>query len=90
MLEQLKGIERRTWVQVEGLERIYAIADEDLERENEEKTSAVHFLRFELPVAARDRLRTGARLMIGVDHPQYRASVEAGVAQRASLVEDLD
>jgi hypothetical protein len=90
MLEQLKGIERRTWVQVEGLERIYAIADEDLERENEEKTSAVHFLRFELPAAARDRLRTGARLMIGVDHPQYRASVEAGTAQRASLVEDLD
>ena len=90
MLEQLKGIERRTWVQVEGVERIYAIADEDLERENEEKTSAVHFLRFELPAAARDRLRTGARLMIGVDHPQYRASVEAGTAQRASLVEDLD
>ena len=90
MLERLKGIERRTWVQVEGLERIYAIADEDLERENEEKTSAVHFLRFELPAAARDRLRTGARLMIGVDHPQYRASVEAGTAQRASLVEDLD
>jgi len=90
MLEQLKGIERRTWVQVEGLERIYAIADEDLERENEEKTSAVHFLRFELPAAARDRLRTGARLMVGVDHPQYRASVEAGAAQRASLVEDLD
>jgi hypothetical protein len=90
MLEQLKGIERRTWVQVEGLERIYAIADEDLERENEEKTSAVHFLRFELPAAARDRLRTGARLMIGVDHAQYRASVEAGTAQRASLVEDLD
>jgi hypothetical protein len=90
MLERLKGIERRTWVQVEGVERIYAIADEDLERENEEKTSAVHFLRFELPAAARDRLRTGARLMIGVDHPQYRASVEAGTAQRASLVEDLD
>ena len=90
MLERLKGIERRTWVQVEGLERIYAIADEDLERENEEKTSAVHFLRFELPAAARDRLRTGARLMVGVDHPQYRASVEAGAAQRASLVEDLD
>ena len=90
MLEQLKGIERRTWVQVEGVERIYAIADEDLERENAEKTSAVHFLRFELPAAARDRLRTKARLMIGVDHPQYRASVEAGTAQRASLVEDLD
>jgi hypothetical protein len=74
---------------VEGLERIYAIADEDLERENEEKTSAVHFLRFELPPAARDRLRSGARLMIGVDHPQYRTSVEASAVQRASLAEDL-
>jgi hypothetical protein len=89
MLGRLKGVERRTWVQVEGLERIYAIADEDLERENEEKTSAVHFLRFELPPAARDRLRSGARLMIGVDHPQYRTSVEASAVQRASLAEDL-
>jgi hypothetical protein len=89
MLGRLKGVERRTWVQVEGLERIYAIADEDLERENEEKTSAVHFLRFELPPAARDRLRSGARLMIGVDHPQYRTRVEASAVQRASLAEDL-
>jgi hypothetical protein len=89
MLEQLKGIERRIWVQVDSLERIYAIADEDLERENEEKTAAVHFLRFELLPAARDRLRAGVRLMIGVDHPQYRVSVEAGAEQRASLVEDL-
>ena len=54
MLERLKGIERRTWVQVEGGERIYAIADEDLERENEEKTAAVHFVRFELPPALRE------------------------------------
>ena len=89
MLGQLKGIERRIWVQVEGLERIYAIADEDLERENEEKTAAVHFLRFELPPAARDRLRSGAHLMIGVDHPQYRVGVEAGAEQRTSLVADL-
>ena len=55
MLERLKGIERRTWVQVDGAERIYAIADEDLERENEEKTAAVHFVRFEVPPAARER-----------------------------------
>jgi hypothetical protein len=89
MLGQLKGIERRTWVQVEGLDRIYAIADEDLERENEEKTAAVHFLRFELPPGTRDRIRSGAGLMIGVDHPRYRASVEADAGQRASLLEDL-
>ena len=89
MLERLKGIERRTWVQVEGLERIYAIADEDLERENAEKTSAVHFLRFELPPAFRERVRSGAPLMLGVDHPHYQATCEASAEQRASLAQDL-
>src|SRR5690606_20009994 len=57
MLGRLKGIERSVWVQIEGGERVAAIADEDLERENDEKTSSVHFLRFELPEAARKRLR---------------------------------
>ena len=89
MLERLKGIERRTWVQVEGLERIYAIADEDLERENAEKTSAVHFLRFELPPVFRERVRSGAPLMLGVDHPHYQATCEASAQQRASLAQDL-
>jgi hypothetical protein len=89
MLERLKGIERRTWVQVEGLERIYAIADEDLERENAEKTSAVHFLRFELPPVFRERVRSGAPLMLGVDHPHYQATCEASAEQRASLAQDL-
>ena len=89
MLERLKGIERKTWVQVEGAERIYAIADEDLERENEEKTAAVHFVRFELPAALRERLKRGARLTIGVDHPEYRASVEPSPEQRAALIVDL-
>ncbi len=89
MLERLKGIERKTWVQVEGAERVYAIADEDLERENEEKTAAVHFVRFELPPAFRQALRRGARLTIGVDHPEYRASVEPTPEQRAALVADL-
>jgi hypothetical protein len=89
MLERLKGIERRTWVEVEGAGRVYAIADEDLERENEEKTSAVHFVRFELPADARGQLRRGARLTIGVDHPQYRASVEPSAEQRAALLADL-
>jgi hypothetical protein len=89
MLERLKGIERRTWVQVEGSERIYAIADEDLERETEEKTAAVHFVRFEVPPAAREALRRGARLTIGVDHPEYRVSVEPSPEQRAALLADL-
>ena len=89
MLERLKGIERRTWVQVEGLERIYAIADEDLERENAEKTSAVHFLRFELPPVFRERVRSGAPLILGVDHPHYQATCEASAEQRASLAQDL-
>src|ERR671919_3209661 len=76
MLGVLKGIERRVWVQVEGCERVFAIADEDLERETEEKTSSVHFLRFELSAAMRERLRRGARVTVGVEHPQYRASAE--------------
>ena len=89
MLERLKGIERKTWVQVEGGERIYAIADEDLERENDEKTAAVHFVRFELPAAQRERLKRGARLTIGVDHPEYGVSVEPSPEQRAALIVDL-
>jgi hypothetical protein len=89
MLARLKGIEAKTWVQVQGGERIYAIADEDLERENEEKTAAVHFVRFEVPAAMRDALRRGAKLSIGVDHPEYRVAVEASEEQRASLLEDL-
>jgi len=89
MLERLKGIERKTWVEVEGAGRVYAIADEDLERENEEKTAAVHFVRFELPAAMRERLKRGARLTIGVDHPDYRASIEPSAEQRAALIVDL-
>jgi hypothetical protein len=89
MLARLKGIEARTWVQAEGAERVYAIADEDLERENEEKTAAVHFVRFELSPAMRERLRRGARLAIGIDHPEYRAQVEVSPEKRASLLADL-
>jgi len=89
MLARLKGIEASTWVQAEGAERVLAIADEDLERENEEKTAAVHFLRFELAPAMRESLRRGARLTIGVDHPEYRAAVEVSAEQRAALLQDL-
>ena len=90
-LSQLKGIEDRVWVQVQGCERVYAIADEDLQRENEEKTSAVHFLRFELRQEMTQALKCGVDLSIGVDHANYAAelgAVASGV--RASLAMDLD
>lgn len=90
MLARLKGIERRVWVRVEGFQPVFAVADEDLERENEEKTSSVHFLRFELDAAMRRRLKEGARLAIGVEHPDYRASVDPVPAPvRDSLLKDL-
>jgi hypothetical protein len=89
MLAQLKGIEARTWVEVEGCARVFAIADEDLERENEEKTSSVHFLRFELDARMREALRAGKSLAMGVDHPQYQASLAVPEEVRASLAADL-
>lgn len=88
-LARLKGIEDRVWVQVAGFDRVYAIADEDLERESAQKTSAVHFLRFELEPVMRDALRGGAGLGLGIDHPQYQASVSAAPEVRAALVGDL-
>jgi hypothetical protein len=88
-LARLKGIEDRVWAQVAGFARVYAIADEDLERENEQKTSAVHFLRFEFDAGMRDALRGGAGLGLGVDHPEYQASVDTAAAVRAALAGDL-
>jgi hypothetical protein len=90
MLGELKGIERAVWVEVEGCERVVAIADEDLERENDEKTAAVHFLRFELSAAMRERLRRGAAVSVGVDHPRYRASAELKPEVRGALAADLN
>jgi Protein of unknown function (DUF3501) len=90
-LERLKGIEDRCWVQAGALERVYAVADEDLERENERKTSAVHFLRFELGTQAVEALKRGAPLSVGVDHPQYRhVLAPVGEQQRSALLADLD
>src|SRR4249920_2127075 len=74
-LAELIGIEDKVWVQVGTHERAWAIADEDLDRENEEKTSSVHFLRFELSEAMAQALKGGAPLAIGVDHPRYAAAV---------------
>jgi len=85
----LKGIEDRCWVQVEGCARVFAIADEDLERENEEKTSAVHFVRFELDEGMRAALKRGAALSIGIDHPHYRAGAQVAPEVRQSLAGDL-
>lgn len=90
MLPKLIGLEDKVWVQVEGSPRVYAIADEDLERENAEKTSSVHFLRFELDESMKSRLRAGAALSMGVEHPNYSAQVaEVKDAVRASLIGDL-
>jgi hypothetical protein len=89
-LAELKGIEHRVWVQVEGQARVYAIADEDLERENEQKTSAVHFLRFELDAAMRAALKRGACLAMGVEHRAYGATLDpVPAAVRDSLAGDL-
>ena len=89
-LARLRGIEDRCWVQVAGHERVLAIADEDLERENDEKTSAVHFLRFELTPAMVEAAKAGAAVSIGMDHDAYRNAVDPlPEAARASLVRDL-
>ena len=90
-LERLKGIEDRCYVQIAGFDRLYAIADEDLERENDVKTSAVHFLRFELGDEMAEALKSGAALSAGIDHPAYQHVLESvPVNLRASLIADLD
>lgn len=88
-LTKLKGIEDKTWVQVEGSPKVYAIADEDLARENETKTSSVHFLRFELGEEMAAALKCGVTLSMGVDHPQYSAAMQLNSETRAALVADL-
>jgi uncharacterized protein DUF3501 len=89
-LAKLKGIEDLTWIRVEGLPPVFAIADEDLERENEEKTSSVHFLRFELTQEMVDALKYGVGLAMGVDHPNYRVKLDPVAPEvRAALVKDL-
>ncbi|MEN9313930.1 MAG: hypothetical protein RIS35_323 [Pseudomonadota bacterium] len=89
-LGKLIGIEDRVWVQVEGSPRVYAIADEDLDRENEQKTSAVHFLRFELTDDMAAALKYGVTLSIGVDHANYTAEVSPVPPRtRTALANDL-
>jgi hypothetical protein len=89
-LEKLMGVEDRCWIRVSEMERVFAIADEDMERTNDEKTSAVHFLRFELSPSMVEAMKSGASLSIGVDHDNYRhvqSPLPASI--RDSLARDL-
>jgi hypothetical protein len=88
-LALLRGVEDRCWVEAAGGPRVFAVADEDLDRENAEKTSAVHWLRFELPEAARAAIAVGAAVAAGVDHPHYRHDTRLSAATVASLARDF-
>jgi hypothetical protein len=88
-LARLIGVEDRMFVEVEGHARVYAIADEDLERENDEKTSAVHFVRFEFTKPMREAVRAGAAVKLGCDHSNYPAHVTLSAETLASLAGDL-
>jgi hypothetical protein len=89
-LAELLGIEDKVWVRANGHDPVYAIADEDLERETAEKTSSVHFLRFELARDMIEALRQGASLSMGISHPAYEIpSVAITAAVRNSLLDDL-
>ena len=91
MLNRLVGIEDKVYVQVEGFDRVYAIADEDLERSDEKKTSAVHFLRFELSAEEVDALKSGASLAAGIDHENYQVEIAPLPENiRQSLLGDLE
>ncbi|MFT5500679.1 MAG: hypothetical protein ACI88G_000812 [Woeseiaceae bacterium] len=91
MLTRLIGIEEKVWVQIGDTDRVIPIADEDLERADEEKTSAVHFLRFELSASQVDALKSGADLAAGIDHENYQVEVRSVAGNiRDSLVGDLD
>lgn len=89
-LARLIGVEDHVWIQVDGHPRVHAIADEDLDRENEEKTSSVHFLRFELTPEMKRALASGAALAVGIDHPAYQQTLdEVPDVVRRALLEDL-
>nr|WP_197703010.1 MULTISPECIES: DUF3501 family protein [Thiohalobacter] len=90
LLARLVGVEDKVWVRVGEHPAVYAIADEDLERETEEKTSSVHFLRFELTPEMVDAIRNGAGVSAGIDHPEFPHQVELPSAVARSLAADLD
>ena len=88
-LARLIGVEDRMFVEVEGHQRVYAIADEDLDRENDEKTSAVHFVRFEFSPAMVAAVKAGASVKLGCDHRNYPAHTTIAPETLASLAGDL-
>ena len=88
-LARLIGVEDRMFIEVEGHARVYAIADEDLDRENDEKTSAVHFVRFEFPAATKAAIQAGAAVKLGCDHTNYPAHTQISDEALASLAGDL-
>ncbi len=89
-LAQLIGIDRQTWVKVAGFDAVFAISNEDLERETEEKTSAVHFMRFELEAEMIEAAKNGAAISVGIDHENYMHSVDPVPENyREALVNDL-
>ena len=90
MLAKLKGVEHRVYVQVADFDRVYAVADEDLDRTDDEKTSAVHFLRFELGPESISAFKSGSAISFGIDHDGLAGSVTLDAAQTESLSADLD
>jgi hypothetical protein len=90
VLKRMRGVENKVFIQVEGQARVYAIADDDMDYVEDDKTAAVHFLRFELPAAARQSLKGGAQMMVGCYHPEYPIHVGSLEPETlASLIEDL-
>jgi hypothetical protein len=88
-LARMVGIEDRVWMQVDGFERVYPVANEDLERSTPDKTASVHFMRFELTPEMATAVKAGAAIHAGIDHPEYRVEVEVPLAVRDSLAGDL-
>lgn len=89
-LRQLLGIDLDTWVQIGECEKVHAVSDEDLSRQDEEKTSSVHFLRFELSPAMIDAAKQGSAVQVGVSHKDYQAAVRLEEESRLALLKDLD
>ena len=89
-LAKLIGIERNIWLQVEGFDKVYPVSNEDLDRETEEKTSSVHFMRFEFTPEMIAALKAGTSLLAGVEHPEYQYEMKVEENIRQSLLNDFD
>ena len=89
-LARLIGVERKIWLQLDGFDKVYPIANEDLDRETEEKTSSVHFARFEFTAEMIAAMKAGTALRAGVEHPEYQYEVDVDDAVRESLAADFD